>query len=184
MKIVHVYAKNIQMFVDAVEGTDCKLNASKDLDYMMNSLQNFNSRDVIGLVVFANPFTKKCISLIEKFDSLHVFKKMPIVVVSDAATELRSQGIFNVKYSKLFVLDSEDNTISDLDISTIFTTLLAYTDSVYDLTLCPAEKSRDVSSHAGEASEKVMSEQLTSLLEYLKGGTYGSIKGSGCTKEK
>lgn len=178
MNIIHIYARNLQMFVDAVKDTDCKLNASKDINYMLRSIQNYNSRDVVGLVVFANPITKKCVQLVKDFDQLHAFRKMPIVIVSDAAVEICEQGLFPVKNSKLFALNSEDNTISDLDISTIFTTILAYSNAVYDLSLCPAERQVRNTGVGKEARQLVMSEQLTVLLKQLEGGSSYETRGT------
>lgn len=180
MKIIHVYAKNVQMFADAINGTDCKLNASKDINYMLNSLQNFNARDVVGLIVFANPLTKKCVQLVHKFDQLHTFKKMPIVIINDSAVEICSEGIFKVKNSKLFALDSEDNSISDLDMSTVFTTILGYSSSIYDLSSCRGEKKNSINAHAGGAKELQMTEELSGLLNYLNGGNKYAV---GTTKE-
>lgn len=169
MNIVHVYAKNIDVFVDAVKGTDCKLNASSDLKYMIGSLRSFNARDIIGLVVFANPLTKRCVKLVQQFDDLFVFKKLPIIIINDAATELVKQGVFHVKNSRLFALDSEENSISDIDVSSVFTTIFSYTSDLYDLSVIPAEKARTKKYRTGEAKELEMSEQLASLLEHLKG---------------
>lgn len=171
MKIVHVYAHNIQMFVDAVEGTECRLNASKDLDYLVSSLQQFNARDVLGLILFANPMTKKCLRLIRKFDDLFVFKRLPIVVISDDATALKEAGYFKVKNSDVYVVDSEDNSISDVELNAVFTTLIASTDEVYDLSVIPAErKAKEYMRTHGEREEKRMSQQLVDLLNQLGRG--------------
>lgn len=175
MKIVHLYAKNLEMFVDAVKDTECRLNASQDLDYLISSLQNYNARDVIGLVVFANPMTRKCIKLIEQFDSMFVFRKMPIIIINDNATELWNAHRFKVKHSKVFVLDSEDDSLSDLDIASIFTTLLAFSDSLYDLSACPYENRDREHLRMGERKERVMSEQLSGLLKMLEGGEGNGI---------
>ena len=142
MKIVHVYAKNLQIFVDAVKDTDCRLNASQDINYLTNSLQNFNARDVLGLVIFANPITKKCLNLIRRFDNLFSFKQMPIIIISDNANELYRDGYFRVKNSLIYLIDSEDNSISDVEMSQIFTTLLALSGNIYDLSCCTYEQRR------------------------------------------
>lgn len=168
MKIVHVYAKNIQMFADAVEGTDCRLNASQDLDYLVASLQQFNARDVLGLVLFANPMTKKCLKLIRKFDDLFVFKRLPIIIISDDATALKEADYFKVRNSDLYVMDSEDNSISDIEMNSIFTTLLVSSDEIYDLSVVPAErKIKEYARNHGEREQKKMSPQLVALLNQL-----------------
>lgn len=170
MKIVHVYAKNLQMFIDAVKDTDCHLNASSDINYLLGSLQNYNARDVVGLVVFANPMTKKCLELIRKFDNLFVFKRMPIIVINDNATGLKEKGYFKVNNSELYVLNSEENSISDLDICSIFVTLLAYNDSIYDLSVCPLEHPKTLHNKVGDRKELVMSEELNILLKDIEEG--------------
>lgn len=168
MKIVHVYAKNIQMFVDAIEGTDLRLNASQDLDYLVSSLQQFNARDILGLVIFANPMTKKCLTLIKKFDSLFVFRRFPIIIISDEASALRDAGYFRVRYSDVYCVDSEDNSISDIEMNAIFTTLLTHSDELYDLSVIPDErKNKEFVRTHGEAKHATMSPQLVQLLNQL-----------------
>lgn len=177
MKIVHVYAQNIQMFADAVEGTECRLNASKDIDYLLSSLQQYNVRDVLGLIVFANPLTKKCIKLLKRFDDLFVFKRLNVVVISDNATELNAAGYFKLKHSNVYVVDSEDNSISDIELNAVFTTLIAATDTIYDLSVIPAEKKvADYARTHGEREEKHMSPQLVRLLQQIeRGGASESV---------
>lgn len=171
MKIVHVYTQNVQMFADAVEGTDCKLNASQDLDYLISSLQQFNARDVLGLILFANPLTKKCLRLIKKFDDLFVFKRFPIVIISDEATALKEAGYFRVKHSDVYCVDSEDNSISDIELNAIFTTLLIYSDEPYDLSVIPEErKAKEFARTHGEMHEPTMSPQLAELLKTIERG--------------
>lgn len=168
MKIVHVYAKNIQMFVDAIEGTDLRLNASQDLDYLVSSLQQFNARDILGLVIFANPMTKKCLTLIKKFDSLFVFRRFPIIIISDEASALRDAGYFRVRHSDVYCVDSEDNSISDIEMNAIFTTLLTHSDELYDLSVIPDERrSKEFVRTHGEAKRATMSPQLVQLLNQL-----------------
>ena len=168
MKIVHVYAHNLQIFVDAVKNTDCRLNASKDINYLINSLSNYNGRDVLGLVLFANPITKKCLKLVKKFDELFVFKQMPIIIVTDNAKEMYNNGYFHVRNSKVFLLESEDNTISDVDMASIFTTLLAFSDSMYDLSVCAPENRTSTVAIQSDKANKTMSDNLVKLLASLK----------------
>lgn len=171
MKIVHVYAKNIQMFDDAVKDTECRLNASQDLDYLVASLQQFNARDVLGLILFANPLTKKCLKLIRKFDDLFVFKRLPIVIISDQATALKEAGYFRVKHSDVYVVDSEDNSISDIELKAVFTTMIASTDDIYDLSVIAAEKKvKEYARTHGEITDRRMSPQLIDLLKRIGRG--------------
>lgn len=171
MKIVHIYANNIQMFADAIEGTECRLNASQDLNYLIASLQQFNARDVLGLVIFANPLTKKCIKLIRRFDDLFVFKRLPIIIISDQAIALSEAGYFKARNSDVFVLDSEDNSISDIELNAVFTTLIASTDEIYDLSVIPAERRiKEFARTHGEIEDKRMSPQLIDLLRRIGRG--------------
>lgn len=184
MKIVHIYAKNIKMFVDAVEDTDCRLNASTDLNYLISSLQRYNVRDVLGLIIFSNPMTKKCLKLMHAFDDLFVFKRLPIIIISDDADELKEAGYFKVNNSDLYTVNSEDNSISDIDINNIFTTLIASSDEVYDLSAIPAEKKlRDYARTHGEKTERQMSQQLVELLKYLGRSEIDEHNSSGQQRE-
>lgn len=169
MKIVHVYTQNVQMWVDAVSGTDCRLNASRDIDYLLSSLHSYNARDVLGLIVFANPMTKKCLRLIKKFDELFVLQPMPIIVINDQATALHQQGYFKVRHSKLYLLDSEENSLSDIELNSIFTTLISYSTYMYDLSVCPPEVKAELPSGADDKADVKMSEQLQNLLQTLRG---------------
>lgn len=183
MKIVHVYAKNLDVFIDAVKDTDCRLNASQDINYLIGSLQNYNARDVMGLIIYANPVTKKCLKLIRRFDELFVFKHMPIIVVSDMATEMYNRGYFKVRNSNLYLINSEEDTISDIEVSAIFTTLLATSDMVYDLSICPPENKAKHFDRIGEQREPTMSPQLAELLESLKRSEFYADSGGEHTKQ-
>lgn len=172
MKIVHVYAKNIDMFVQAVKDTDIKLNASQDLNYLISSLQEFNARDVLGLIIFANPFTRKCVKLIQKFDQLYMFSPMPIIVVNNNASDLKARGYLRVKNSKLYILNCEDNSLSDIELSSIFTTLVAFSGEIYDLSIIPAENAKHNKVENKLQIKPEMSAQLKTLLESVGKETY------------
>lgn len=133
MKIVHVYANNLSVFEKALEGTGCKVNGSRKVEYVKRSLTNFNARDVLGLIVFKRVMTRKTLDLIQTFDNLFVFNPQPIVVICDQANELYNQGKLKVKYSPLFLVDSVEGTISDIDIKQIFTSLACISGDTYDL---------------------------------------------------
>lgn len=165
MKLIYVYAKNLDVFVEAAKDTDCRLNASVNVDYMLSSLSSFNARDVLGLIVFANPMTKKCLKLIKSFDDL--FTNRPIIVINDDAKNLFEAGYLRVK-SDLFLINSEENSISDVDINSAFATILAYQGKLYDLSVCPLEhKKVDNKDKDKEFKVKEMSEELKSLLESI-----------------
>ena len=133
MKIVHLYAKNLKTFEKFLDGTGCKLNGSQSLDYLMRSLSSFNARDTMGLIVFRKHMTRKTLRLVRHFDELFVFNPLPIVVVCDDATSLFKSRRLSTKFSPLFLVDSVDGTISDIDVRRIFTTLACLSDRLYDL---------------------------------------------------
>lgn len=133
MKIAHIYAHNLQIFEDALEGTGCRINGSKNLDYLMQSLPNFNARDVMGLIVFRSHMTKKTLKLIKAFDDLFIFTPLPVIVICDDAYELYDAKKLRVKHSKLFLVNSVEGTISDIDVRKIFATLSCESGEMYDL---------------------------------------------------
>lgn len=157
MKIIHLYANNLDLWADAVSGTDIRLNGSTDLDTLSESILDFNIRDVVGLVVFANPLTKKTLGLIRRFDQLFVYRRLPIVLISDNITEAWGSIRFKVHNSDLYLLDSEENTISDIDIQRVMTTLLASDGNLYDLSACPQghKKARKPVKESTELSDDV-----------------------------
>lgn len=169
MKIVHLYAQNLQAFVDAVKGTECRLHASRDINYLIANMQNYNVRDVMGLIVFANPMTKKCLRLISKFDNLYVYQSLPVIIISDNVQELYQAGYFKVKHSTLYLVTSEEDSISNVDMDAIFTTLLASTESIYDLSGCAAER-KPIEPVTSKFEEKIeIPSDVLNLLETLEG---------------
>ena len=168
------------MFVDAVEGTDYRLNASRDIDYMTASLQNYNARDVIGLIIFANPFTKKCLKLLRRFDELFVFNHLPIIVINDDVQTLYSSGYLKVQNSKLFLVTSEENSISDVELNAIFTTLVSFSGFMYDLSVCPPELKKVNTSESLDNQKLTLSSELSELLKLVEGGAlYEDSSGKG-----
>lgn len=163
-----MYTKNVQMFIDAVDGTNIKLNASENIDYLSSSFQNYNARDVLGLVIFANPVTKKCLRLAKKFDNLNVLHPMPIVVVSDNATGLYAKGYFHARHSKVYLVNSEENAISDVDLDRIFTTLIVSSGDPYDLSVVPAERKAKTKPTGISLMQVKMSDELALLLDKLE----------------
>ena len=170
MKIVHIFTQNIEPFADAVNGVSSSgihLNATGDIDYLIKSLVAFSFRDVLGLVVFANPIRKKTLELVKRFDTLNRFTHRPIILISDNIQEVWNAGYFKVKYSSVYLLKSEDNSISDIDISRIFTTLVALSDTIYDLS-GTVFGTRNVKK--GITEEPTMSDSLRDFLSSLDGG--------------
>lgn len=170
MKIVHIFTQNIEPFADAVNGISSSgihLNATRDIDFLIKSLVAFSFRDVLGLVVFANPIRKKTLELVKRFDSLNRFTHRPIILISDNIHEVWNAGYFKVKYSTVYLLKSEENSISDIDISKIFTTLVALSDTAYDLS-GTVFGTRTVKK--GMMEEPTMAESLREFLNSLDGG--------------
>lgn len=168
MKIIHVYAKNLQIFIDAVDGTDYHLNASRNIDYLINSLSSFNPRDILGLIMFANPITKKCLKLVRRFDDYNYFSSRPIILISDNIQEVWNAGYFKVRHSKVYLVQSIENSISDVDLARIFTTIIASSDLCYDFSICPALNKNPEQTKINDRME--MSQSLKDLLDTLEGG--------------
>lgn len=133
MKIIHIYAQNLELFSDLVNGTECRINGSVNLNDVIDSIQFYNARDVLGLIVFANPVTKGCLRLIEEFDNYFSLNSKPIILIADNATELVDTRTVRTKHCKLYPLDSEEDTISDVELNMVFSTLTILGTSVYDL---------------------------------------------------
>ena len=165
MKIAHVYAQNLEIFGDALEATGCRINGSKSLDYLIKSLPNYNARDVMGLVVFRQHMTKKTLKLIKTFDELFVFSPLPIIVICDDAEELYAEKRLVVKNSPLFLINSIEGTISDIDVRRIFTTLSCMSDTMYDLSAIDfgkrsktVELSKESKERSGTLADEVLRE--------------------------
>ena len=186
MKVIHLYARNLTLFENALEGTGCRINGSKDLGYMHKSLTSFNARDVMGLVVFRSPMTKKTLNLVRAFDDLFVFDPKPIVIISDQATALYDSGKIKVKHSPLFLVDSEENTISDLDLKRVLTTLSCVADEMYDMSEIEARRVREVKDRAaGKAKHMLLADEVLAACAALGGVTaYEDYRTAGERKEK
>lgn len=169
--IVHVYASNLEIFTDAVESTGCRINGSRSISYMHKSLVNFNARDVLGLVVFRQHMTKKLLSLIKEFDELFVFHPLPVIVVCDDAEELVAEGILRVKNCPLFVINSVEGTISDIDVRRIFTTLSVMSGTMYDLSEFEDNKRgmRAVDEYSQKEKDKLLADEVLDELAMLGG---------------
>ena len=134
MQIVHIHTGNLGIFENALEGTGCHINGSRDANYMIKSLSNYNRRDVLGLIVFRKHLTRKVLKLIYDFDRMFVFNPPPIVVICEDAQQLYDEQRLRVKHSPLFLINSLDGTISDVDLRRVFATLSIVSDPIYDLT--------------------------------------------------
>ena len=172
MKVIHLYARNLTLFEDALDGTGCRVNGSKDLGYMHKSLTSFNARDVMGLIVFRSPMTKKTLKLVRAFDDLFVFDPKPIVIISDQATALYASGKIKVKNSPLFLVDSEENTISDIDLKRVLATLSCVADEMYDMSEIEARRVREVKDRAAEKTKHtLLADEVLAACAALGGAT-------------
>ena len=138
MQIVHIHSSNLGIFEEALEGTGCHINGSRDVDYMIKSLSNYNCRDIMGLIVYRKHLTRKVLRLIRTFDNMFVFNPLPIVVICDDAQQLYAEKKLRVKNSPLFLLNSLDGTISDVDVRRVFATLCMLSEPMYDLSAVEA----------------------------------------------
>lgn len=168
MKIIHVYAQNLKIFEDALDGTGCRINGARDMRFLQKSFSNFNARDVMGLIVFRRYMTKKTLRMIQAFDELFVFAPVPIIIVCDDATALCKSKKVKTKYAPLFAVDSVDGTISDIDINKMLTTLCCFSNEMFDMSGVRVTRRADeiIISHVGES--QVGAELLaTEVLEEL-----------------
>lgn len=135
--IVHVLSKVLDCWSDAVDGTDIKINGAIDIERLQETFMMFNMREVGGLIIFVNPLTKRVLKLIKDFDSLIMGRRIPVILITDKVFEVMSGIRLNLENVDLYGVESFDNTISDVDISNIFITILARSRAVYDI---PAHK--------------------------------------------
>ena len=170
MRIVHVHSLNIQLFEDAVAGTGCYVNGNINPSKLLHSLQEYNARDVIGLIVFRRHLTKNCLKLIQYFDKLFEFAPRPIIVVCDDAFALHREGKLKVSNSPLYLIDSVDGTISDIDVSRIFTTLSFSVGEPYDLSVLEHSHENVLKNPANNDTTQTTSvvEELLSLYSSLE----------------
>lgn len=171
MKVVHVYSRHLKIFEDALADTGCCMNGTKDLNYLMKSLPNFNARDVLGLVIFRQHLTKKTLRLVRTFDELFVFNPRPIIVMCDEATELYSTRVLKVKSSPLFLVNTLSGTVSDVELRRVFTTLVCMSSEMYNVRSVEqvhgiGDKGDNVSVISdGNATIKLVDEVLSELKE-------------------
>lgn len=133
MKIVHVCAKNLQLFEDIIAGTGYKINGFQSAVQLESTLSRFNARDVLGLVIYQKHMTKGSLHLMRTFDAMFTFAPKPIIIVCDDAKEISKTKMFSMHHCTIYPLNSVDGTISDKDLNRIFTTLACLGDDMYDL---------------------------------------------------
>ena len=169
MKILHVFSRNLDIFSEAVEGTSCRINGSCDITYLSRSLQDYNARDVLGLVIFVKTLTKKLVKLISQFDELFFFNPKPIVVACENAEALYAASAFSVHNSPLFLVNTVDGTISDTDLRQIMATVCCLSGGIYDLSsLGSLIKSKLVEQEIESVDEDTLSRDVLKELEDLR----------------
>ena len=168
LRIVHIYSHNLQVFEDALADTGCKINGSRNLEYLSKSLANFNVRDVMGLIVFKQNITRKCLKLMQQFDDLFVFNPRPIILICDNATELVNSGKVSIRNAPLFVIDSIEGTISDIDIQRAFSTMICLSTEIYDLSVVE-NKAQNIAVVDKQAAQGLIVDELLATLEELEG---------------
>ena len=169
MKILHVFSRNLDIFSEAVEGTSCRINGSCDITYLSRSLQDYNARDVLGLVIFVKTLTKKLVKLISQFDELFFFNPKPIVVACENAEALYAASAFSVHNSPLFLVNTVDGTISDTDLRQIMATVCCLSGDIYDLSsLGSLIKSKLVEQEMESVDEDTLSRDVLKELEDLR----------------
>lgn len=173
MKILHVHAKNLKIFEDALDSTACRVNGSQDLDYLLKSLTRYNCRDIMGLVIFRQTLTRKTLRLIRAFDELFIFDPRPIVVICDDAEQLYKEHKLRVKYAPLFLVNSVDGTISDADIRRVMTTLSCMTGEIYDLSEVEAKhRKREQSREDRQIQATLIADEVLQEISRLGGSTH------------
>lgn len=133
MKIVHVLANNLNIWQNAVAGTDCLINGYIDIDELIESLPQYNIRDVIGFIFFPNSLTQSFFNKIYLFDNFFIYSRTVIVLIGDNSDNFIEQQDIKFKHIDLYSLNSENGSISDTDINNIFTLLLASYGDVYKI---------------------------------------------------
>lgn len=174
MNIVHVYSQNLELLNPMVEGTQCHLNGSDDIERLAKSFSRYNARDVMGLIVHSGKFfTRRQAGLIAEFDRLFEFRHLPIILACDEAKDLVASGIVRVKNSRLFPVASVEGTLSDIDLDRIFATIAICSGEIYHLQNRSANKailnSADVRS-ADNIERITMSDSLKDFLDTLHRG--------------
>lgn len=162
---MHIHTGNLEIFEKALEGTGCHINGSRDANYMIKSLANYNRRDVVGLVVYRKHLTRKVLKLIHDFDRMFVFNPPPIVVICDDAQQLYGERKLRVKHSPLFLINSLEGTISDVDVRRVLATITMWSEPLYDLEAVEEKhkpRARTLEEHVQEAT-RLMDEVLAEV---------------------
>ena len=171
MKVVHIFAENVQLFVDYLAGTDIVPNASKDIKMMKSTISRYNARDVGGFIAFQTPVRRSTLEWVKQIDDFFELAPKPIIFISDQASALVSSGVLKTKNCPLYTVDSLDNSIGDIELNRVFTTIVLSSTEIYDLSFADRQKEK-ITKQPREWSVLEPSDSLRELLE--QEGSYAS----------
>lgn len=133
MKIVHILANNLDIWQNAVIGTSCLVNAYVDISELINSLPQYNARDVVGFIFFPTSLTPKLLKNLKLIDGFFKYLKTTAIIIGDNADKFLETHYIPLPNIDLYMLNSENGSISDTDINNIFTLLLAAYGDIYKI---------------------------------------------------
>lgn len=133
MKIVHLLAKNLEIWDSYMNNTDCFVNAYVDLAELKDSIIKFNSRDVLGFILYPDSISSDILDFLEYIDKAFSFRRIPVIIIVSTAD--KSIQALQKHYDSLdiYMLNDEDKSISDVDINNSILFLLAANDAVYTI---------------------------------------------------
>lgn len=136
MKIVHIYAQNLKIWEQLTKESQCLVNAHVQFDDLLETLPQYNTRDVLGVILFPKVLNTSLFRYLKQLDNSFYFVKKPVVIIGDNISKfLETASPSNKAYKNLilYIHNSEGGTISDTDIHEIMTLLLAEHGGVYNI---------------------------------------------------
>lgn len=136
MKIVHICAQNLQIWEQLTKESQCLVNAHVQFNDLIETLPQYNTRDVLGVVLFPKILNTSVFRQLKQLDASFYFVKKPVVLIGDNISKLLETADSSNKAYKnliLYIHNSESGTISDTDIHAIMTLLLAEHGGVYNI---------------------------------------------------
>lgn len=136
MKIVHIYAQNLKIWEQLTKESQCLVNAHVQFDDLLETLPQYNTRDVLGIILFPKVLNTSLFRYLKQLDNSFYFVKKPVVIIGDNISKfLETASPSNKAYKNLilYIHNSEGGTISDTDIHEIMTLLLAEHGGVYNI---------------------------------------------------
>ncbi len=136
MKIVHINAQNLQVWENLTRDSQCLVNAHVQFEDMMETLPQYNTRDVLGIILFPKTLSTSLFKQLKQLDESFYFVKKPVVIIGDNIYKYFENIDSSYKSYKnliLYIQNSEGGTISDTDIHNIMTLLLAEHGGIYNI---------------------------------------------------